>query len=102
MLLLLLHILLSVIQFYTYQVVQGLNYLHLNGEVHGEIKGQNILIEKDGLKIAHFGYAKLTKEVDAAVKSSFSGTPMYMAPKVAHGEEQGFSADIWALGCTII
>ncbi|KAL2492181.1 V-type proton ATPase subunit C [Abeliophyllum distichum] len=35
-------------------------------------------------------------------KSRFFGTPVYMAPKVFRGEEQGFAADIWSLGCTII
>ncbi|KAJ8539999.1 hypothetical protein K7X08_026388 [Anisodus acutangulus] len=30
------------------------------------------------------------------------GTPMYMAPEVARGEEHGFPADIWALGCISI
>ncbi|KAL2496349.1 mitogen-activated protein kinase kinase kinase 16 [Forsythia ovata] len=91
----------SVIQFYTHQMLQGLNYLHLNGFVHCDIKGQNILIGKDGVKIADFGCAKLMQEGGAA-KSAFSGTPAYMAPEVARGEEQGFPADIWALGCTII
>ncbi|KAJ6319551.1 hypothetical protein OIU78_015051 [Salix suchowensis] len=31
-----------------------------------------------------------------------AGTPMFMAPEVARGEEQGLASDIWALGCTII
>ncbi|KAL2473053.1 mitogen-activated protein kinase kinase kinase 15 [Forsythia ovata] len=92
----------SIIQFYAHQMVRGLNYLHLNGVVHGDIKGQNILIGEDGLKIADFGCAKLIQEVDDAGQSTFSGTPVYMAPEVARGEEQGFPADIWALGCTVI
>ncbi|KAF5960335.1 hypothetical protein HYC85_001544 [Camellia sinensis] len=32
----------------------------------------------------------------------FFGTPVFMAPEVVRGEKQGFSADVWALGCTII
>ncbi|KAJ7960799.1 putative Mitogen-activated protein kinase kinase kinase [Quillaja saponaria] len=39
---------------------------------------------------------------DDFAKSAFSGTPAFMAPEVARGEEQGFAADIWALGCTMI
>ncbi|KAK4484814.1 hypothetical protein RD792_007411 [Penstemon davidsonii] len=87
----------NAIQFYTHQILQGLNYLHLNGIVHCDIKGQNLLIGKDGLKIADFGCAKLAES-----KSEFAGTPAYMAPEVARGEEQSFPADIWAMGCTII
>ncbi|CAI9760413.1 unnamed protein product [Fraxinus pennsylvanica] len=93
------------IQFYAHQMLRGLNYLHLNGLVHGDIKGQNILMGKDGIKIADFGCAQFIKEDDddaIAGKSRFSGTPVYMAPEVARGEERGFPADIWALGCTVI
>ncbi|KAA8523652.1 hypothetical protein F0562_010075 [Nyssa sinensis] len=88
------------IRLYTNQILQGLDYLHLNGVVHCDIKGQNILIGKDGVKIGDLGCARL---VDGDVTAStFSGTPMFMAPEVARGEEQGFPADVWALGCTII
>ncbi|XP_022867446.1 mitogen-activated protein kinase kinase kinase 18-like [Olea europaea var. sylvestris] len=92
----------SMIQFYAHQMLEGMNYLHMNGLVHCDIKGQNILIGEDGVKIADFGCAKLMQEGGGAAKSAFSGTPAYMAPEVARGEEQGFPADIWALGCTII
>ncbi|XP_062170582.1 mitogen-activated protein kinase kinase kinase 18 [Alnus glutinosa] len=85
---------------YTKQILQGLEYLHANGLVHCDIKSQNILIGKDGSKIADLGCAKSVGEVDAA--SALSGTPMFMAPEVARGEEQGFPADVWALGCTVI
>ncbi|KAL2532704.1 mitogen-activated protein kinase kinase kinase 16 [Abeliophyllum distichum] len=85
-------------------MVRGFNYLHLNGVVHEDIKGQNILIREDGLKIADFGCSKLIHKDDDSVagKSRFFGTPAYMAPKVSRCEEQGFVADIWSLGCTVI
>ncbi|OMO83493.1 hypothetical protein CCACVL1_11373 [Corchorus capsularis] len=84
------------VRLYSQQILQGLDYLHVNGVVHCDIKSQNILIGKDGAKIADLGCAKY---IDT---SAFSGTPAFMAPEVARGEEQGFEADIWALGCTII
>ncbi|PSS06122.1 Mitogen-activated protein kinase kinase [Actinidia chinensis var. chinensis] len=90
----------SLIRFYTHQIVLGLIYLHSNGLVHCDIKGQNLLICKDGVKIADLGSAKWVK--DRVATSAFSGTPAFMAPEVARGEEQGFPADVWALGCTII
>ncbi|KAL2536771.1 mitogen-activated protein kinase kinase kinase 15 [Forsythia ovata] len=85
-------------------MVRGFIYLHLNGVEHGDIKGQNILIGEDGLKITDFGCSKLIHEDDDSVasKSRFSGTSTYMAPEVSRGEEQEFAADIWSLGCTII
>ncbi|KAL1811446.1 hypothetical protein ACET3Z_021511 [Daucus carota] len=91
----------SMIRVYTNQILQGLDYLHSNDIVHCDIKGQNILLGKDGVKIADLGCARLLKDGVAAT-SAFSGTPVFMAPEVARGEEQGFPADIWSLGCTII
>lgn len=82
---------------YTRQIVQGLEYLHSCGIVHCDIKGANLLVGKSGVKIADFGCAKWTSEC-----VPIRGTPMFMAPEVARGEEQGFPADIWAVGCVVI
>ncbi|KAJ0045097.1 hypothetical protein Pint_04088 [Pistacia integerrima] len=94
------------IKFYTSQILKGLNYLHMNGLVHCDIKSKNILIGKDGFaKIADLGCAKFVEKFDDNKNfavSEFCGTPVFMAPEVARREEQGFAADIWAVGCTII
>ncbi|KAJ6873808.1 mitogen-activated protein kinase kinase kinase 18-like [Populus alba x Populus x berolinensis] len=87
----------SLIRIFTYQILQGLDYLHLNGLVHCDIKSSNILVAQSGAKIADFGCAKRVEQ-----QGPIAGTPMFMAPEVARGEEQGFASDIWALGCTII
>ncbi|KAK7261119.1 hypothetical protein RIF29_27423 [Crotalaria pallida] len=94
-----------VIAHYTRQVVQGLEYLHSKkGLVHCDIKGSNILVNEDGAKISDFGCAKyyLNNNNEVAATVAISGTPMFMSPEVARGEEQGYPCDIWALGCTII
>ncbi|TKY48730.1 Mitogen-activated protein kinase kinase kinase A [Spatholobus suberectus] len=83
---------------YTRQVLQGLEYLHTKGVVHCDVKGSNILIGEDGAKIGDFGCAKYANESLATT----GGTPMFMAPEVANGEEQGCPADVWALGCTVV
>lgn len=98
----------GMISCYARQIVQGLEYLHSNGLVHCDIKGSNILVSETGAKIADFGCAKWVFPVaqpdreEAKPAVVFGGTPLFMAPEVARGEEQGFAADIWALGCTII
>ncbi|CAN1242993.1 Mitogen-activated protein kinase kinase kinase 17 [Linum perenne] len=75
------------------RILKGLDYLHGNGLVHCDIKAQNLLLvdESEGVKIGDFGSSGIV-----------SGTPAFMAPEVARGEEQGFAADIWAVGCTVI
>lgn len=94
----------SMIRRYTWQLLEGLNYLHSIGIVHCDIKGRNILIGQEGgeAKIADFGCAKRVDPEKGMVAGNFSGTPMFMAPEVARGESQGYSSDIWSLGCTII
>ncbi|KAG8658222.1 hypothetical protein MANES_03G132300v8 [Manihot esculenta] len=89
------------IRLYTRDILEGLEYLHTNGVVHCDIKSKNVLISKEGAKIADFGCAKYVGKV-GGTESEFSGTPAFMAPEVARGEEQGWPADMWALGCTVI
>uniref|UniRef100_A0A8I6X143 Protein kinase domain-containing protein n=2 Tax=Hordeum vulgare subsp. vulgare TaxID=112509 RepID=A0A8I6X143_HORVV len=67
--------------------------------VHGDIKGRNVVVGADGrAKLADFGCARAA----ADTKQPFGGTPTFMAPEVARGEEQGPPADVWALGCTVL
>ncbi|XP_031117275.1 mitogen-activated protein kinase kinase kinase 18-like [Ipomoea triloba] len=90
------------IRFCAREVLLGIEYLHSKGIVHCDLKGRNVLVSEDGaVKIADLGCAKLVGN-GGVVSSGFSGTPAFMAPEVARGEEQGFAADIWAFGCTII
>ncbi|PWA84434.1 protein kinase-like domain-containing protein [Artemisia annua] len=96
----------SLIQSYINQILIGLNHVHLNNIVHCDIKCDNILVCENGVKIGDFGCAKWVenrgKNRGSSVSSVFSGTPAFMAPEVARGEEQGFEADVWAVGCVLI
>nr|XP_043618955.1 mitogen-activated protein kinase kinase kinase 18-like [Erigeron canadensis] len=88
------------IKSYTYQILLGLDYIHSNNLVHCDIKCSNILVcDKNVVKIGDFGCAKYVGEHTSSV---FSGTPVFMAPEVARGEEQMFGADVWAVGCAVV
>ncbi|CAN6690159.1 unnamed protein product [Malus baccata var. baccata] len=86
---------------YARQILLGLQHLHSNQIAHCDVKCQNILVAENGVKVklADLGCAR---HVNSDRGSPIGGTPLYMAPEVARGEEQGIAADLWALGCTII
>ncbi|XP_057955436.1 mitogen-activated protein kinase kinase kinase 18-like [Malania oleifera] len=96
----------SEIGFYARQIAQGLVYLHSLGLAHCDIKGRNIFVGENGAKIGDLGCAKWidpkSRYGGGVEAMPIAGTPAFMAPEVARGEEQGFAADVWALGCTII
>ncbi|KAK8965705.1 Mitogen-activated protein kinase kinase kinase ANP1 [Platanthera guangdongensis] len=80
-------------------ILEGLSYLHGRGIVHCDVKPANVLIGSGGrAKIGDLGCARWIASGEPEVR----GTPIYMAPEVVRGEEQGMSADIWSLGCAVI
>ncbi|KAF8727433.1 hypothetical protein HU200_019040 [Digitaria exilis] len=81
-------------------VARGIAYLHgVESVVHGDVKARNVVIGADGrAMLADFGCARRVGSKDYPI----GGTPAFMAPEVARGEEQGPAADVWALGCTVI
>ncbi|KAM0921593.1 hypothetical protein ACQ4PT_006774 [Festuca glaucescens] len=86
---------------YAADVARGLAYLHAEAMVHGDVKARNVVIGADGrAKLADFGCAR--KTCAGAGRKMIGGTPAFMAPEVARGEEQGPAADVWALGCTVV
>ncbi|CAL4961892.1 unnamed protein product [Urochloa decumbens] len=83
---------------YAGDVARGLAYLHARALVHGDVKARNVVIGGDGrARLTDFGCAR-----PKGSTRPIGGTPAFMAPEVARGEEQGPAADVWALGCTVV
>jgi serine/threonine protein kinase len=91
---------------YTFQILQGLQFLHLNRVVHRDIKGANILIDDKGtVKLADFGASKQLSGTMATMQEdnmSLRGTPYFMAPEVITQTGHGRKADVWSVGCTVL
>jgi serine/threonine protein kinase len=93
----------SVIRAYTRGILRGIDYLHRQGIVHCDIKGKNVLVGANGVKLADFGSAKrLGDEKNGQEALQLRGTPQWMAPEVVNQVEQGPASDIWSLGCTVL
>lgn len=83
-------------------IAEALHYVHSQGVIHRDIKPNNILLDKRGTAyLADFGLALL--ENDAARTSSVAGTPAYMSPEQARGENHLVSgtSDIFSLGVVL-
>ncbi|KAF7299411.1 Cytokinesis protein sepH [Mycena indigotica] len=90
----------NLVAVYISQVLEGLMYLHDQGVIHRDIKGANLLTNKDGtVKLADFGVASNTTSVnDGAVV----GSPYWMAPEVIEQSGATTASDIWSVGCVVI
>ncbi len=84
------------------QIAGALESAHEAGIVHRDIKPANILLtEQNQVKVVDFGLAKLAGEVAVTREGSVIGTPSYMSPEQARGDEVDGRTDLWALGTVI-
>jgi len=84
------------------QLASALAAAHAEGVVHRDISPNNVLVTTDGsAKITDFGVAHARGEGTATGRGLVVGTPAYLAPEVADGEEPGFPSDVYSLGATL-
>ncbi len=92
------------------QIADALDRAHRAGVTHRDVKPQNIMLTRDGVKVLDFGLAKsvakpgpteetLTKVL--TTEGTVMGTPQYMAPEQFAGKEADARGDIWAFGAVL-
>ncbi|MEZ5356864.1 MAG: protein kinase [Bryobacteraceae bacterium] len=96
---------------YATQIADALDRAHRAGVTHRDVKPQNIMLTRDGVKVLDFGLAKsaptapgpseatLTKAL--TTEGTVLGTPQYMAPEQFEGKEADARSDIWAFGAVL-
>ena len=84
------------------QIASALVAAHAAGIVHRDIKPANVLLADDGtVKITDFGISRATGDVTVTATGMLAGTPAYLAPEVAKGENPTPAADLFSLGSTL-
>ena len=80
------------------QIACGLQAAHEKGIYHRDLKSGNVMITSQGqAKIMDFGLAKSTGQTTITRTGTTMGTPAYMSPEQARGEEVDHRTDIWSL-----
>ncbi|WP_338497082.1 MULTISPECIES: serine/threonine-protein kinase [Pseudomonas] len=88
---------------YIRQIASALGYAHGLGLVHRDVKPANILFRADGTAVlSDFGIAKSLDDRTQFTQAGFAvGTPSYMSPEQARGQDIDGRADLYALGVVL-
>jgi eukaryotic-like serine/threonine-protein kinase len=94
------------------QILRALEHAHSVGIVHRDLKPDNVMVierdgERDVVKLLDFGIAKITAPSDGVKGEALTqagvvfGTPEYLSPEQAMGEEADGRADLYSAGVVL-
>ncbi|AMD18956.1 HBR055Wp [Eremothecium sinecaudum] len=85
------------LQYFLYQILRGLKYVHSAGVIHRDLKPSNILINENcDLKICDFGLAR----IQDPQMTGYVSTRYYRAPEIMlTWQKYNVEVDIWSVGC---
>ena len=84
------------------QVAEALSAAHDAGVVHRDVKPSNILVTAEGqVKLSDFGIARAVADASLTQTGLVTGSPAYLAPEIASGQQASGASDVWSLGATL-
>jgi serine/threonine-protein kinase len=88
------------------QILSGLAHAHEQGIIHRDIKPANIMVTPKAplglhVRILDFGLARMLGASNSVSNGVAVGTPSYMAPEQARGEQLDATVDIYACGIVL-
>lgn len=79
-------------------LAEGLATIHGAGLVHRDLKPANIVVAADGPRVIDFGITRALDSASVTTSRAFLGTPAYMPPEQALGDEVTTAGDVFSLG----
>ncbi|KAI0057232.1 Pkinase-domain-containing protein [Artomyces pyxidatus] len=94
------------VQYFTYQILRGMKYVHSASVVHRDLKPGNLLVNSDcELKICDFGLSRgfeSRPEEGASQMTEYVATRWYRAPEIMLAFRRYNTAiDVWSIGCIL-
>src|SRR5690606_13489619 len=81
------------------QAAEGLHAAHEAGVVHRDVKPGNLMVRDDGtVKVTDFGIARALTSAPLTEHGQMIGTPAYVSPEQARGDQVTGASDIYSLG----
>ena len=84
------------------QIALGLDHAHRRGVVHRDVKPSNVMFDSDGkTAVTDFGISRVLDQTKFTVPGAKLGTPDYMSPEQARGQEADHRSDLYSLAVVV-
>ncbi|KAF0682966.1 Aste57867_24979 [Aphanomyces stellatus] len=89
------------LQYFLYQMLVAIKYVHSAQVLHRDLKPSNILVNSDcDVKICDFGLARGVQGMDSGL-TEYVVTRWYRAPELLLSSKYDKPVDVWAIGCIL-
>jgi serine/threonine protein kinase len=83
-------------------LAESLTAIHAAGVVHQDLKPSNVLLAEDGPRVIDFGISRAAEPAARAQTDLVAGSPGFMAPEQALGDQAEPRSDIFSLGAVLV